>query len=117
MFIALLSFSGSLASECASLNNKPCLIRPTPIDLNHVELDYYPFLISLDKFSGSCNAADDLSTNICVPNETKDVHVKGFNMITRINEAKTLIKHISCDFKCKFDSTTYSSNQKWNNNR
>ena len=36
-------------------------------------------------------------------------------MITRINEAKTLVKHISCDCKCKFNSTTFNSNQNWNN--
>ena len=35
-------------------------------------------------------------------------------MIAKINEAKTLVKYISCDCKCKFDSTTYNSNQKWN---
>ena len=36
-------------------------------------------------------------------------------MIARINEVKTLLKHISCDCKCKFDSTTCNSNQKQNN--
>ena len=42
-------------------------------------------------------------------------NVKVFNIITRINEPKTLIKHISCDCKCKFNSTTCNSNQRWNN--
>ena len=35
-------------------------------------------------------------------------------MITRINLAKILIKHISCDCKCKFNSATCNSHQKWN---
>ena len=52
-------------------------------------------MISLDKFNEICNAADDLSTKIYVPSETKDTNVKMFNMITKINEAKTLSKHIS----------------------
>ena len=52
-------------------------------------------MISLDKFNGICNAADDLSIKIYVPSETKDTNVKMFNMITKINEAKTLSKHIS----------------------
>ena len=38
---------------------------PTLIDLNPAELNYYPFMISLDKCSGSFNAVDDLSTTIC----------------------------------------------------
>ena len=32
-----------------------------------------------------------------VISKTKDINVKAFNIITRINEPKTLIKHISCD--------------------
>ena len=55
------------------------MIRPTPIDLNPVELDYLSFMISLDKCNGSCNAVDDLSTKICVPSETKDMIDKKFN--------------------------------------
>ena len=88
------------------------MVRPTPIDLNPVEFKYYPFMISLDKCTGSCNV---LSPKICVPKETKDINIKAFNMITNKNEAKTTTKHISRDFKCKFRSTTCNSNQKWNN--
>ena len=58
-------------------------------DLNPVKVNYYPLMISLDKCDGSCNVADDLSMKICVSNEIKDINVKVFNMITRINEAKT----------------------------
>ena len=44
-------------------------------NLNPVELNYYPFLFSLDKCNGSCNAADELSTKKCVPSKTKDINV------------------------------------------
>ena len=50
-----------------------------------------------------------------VPKKTKDTNVKAFNMITNKNETKTMAKHISCDFKWKFNSTTCNSNQRWNN--
>ena len=36
-------------------------------------------------------------------------------MIANKNEARTIIKHDSCDFKYKFDSTTCNSNKKLNN--
>ena len=36
-------------------------------------------------------------------------------MTTRIYEAKALVKHISCNFKCKLNSKTCNSIQKWNN--
>ena len=86
-------------------------------DLNPIEPNYYPFIIRLDKCDGRCNADDDLSTKIYVPSETKEVNVKVSNMTTRINEAKTSVKHIPCDCKYKFDSTTYNSNQKSNSDK
>ena len=67
---------------------------------------------SLDKFNDSCNFVDGLSSTTCASNKTKSVNVKVFNMLTKINDAKTLIKHNSCDCKSKFDSTACSSSQK-----
>ena len=83
------------------------LVRPTLIDLNPVELKYYPFMISLNKYTGSCNV---LSPKICIPKEAKDINLKAFNMITNRNEAKAKAEHISCDCKCKFNSTVCNSN-------
>ena len=45
MFILLLSFSGSSATKCMSLNKEQCQTRPFVIDLNRVEHKYYPFMI------------------------------------------------------------------------
>ena len=61
------------------------MVRPTLIDLNPVEVKYYPFMISLDECKGSCNV---LSQKICVPKET-NINVKVLNMIANKNEAKT----------------------------
>ena len=50
MFNVLLSFSSSLAhhqTKCLSLNDAPCMVRPTLIDSNFVDLKYYPFMFSL----------------------------------------------------------------------
>ena len=70
-------------------------------------------MISVDKFNGSCNVVADLSSKICVP--IYDTNIKVLNVITKIYEPKTLIKQISCDGKCKLNSVTRISNQKWNN--
>ena len=110
-----MSFSGFLATKCTSLNNESCIIRPTLIYLDAAEFNYYPCMFSLGKCSGSCNATDDLSTKIKVPSKTKYINVKVFNMIKRINEAKTLVKHISRGCKRMFNSTRWNSDQKWNN--
>ena len=42
-------------------------------------------------------------------------NVKVFNMITNKHKAKRIANHISCNCKCKFNSKTYDSDQKWNN--
>ena len=62
VFIVLLSFSGSLATKFVSLNNEPLMIMATSVDSNSIELNYYLFMISLDKCNGSCNVVDNLST-------------------------------------------------------
>ena len=90
----LLSFSSSLKTQCLFLNYEPCIVRPTFIDLNDVQLNYYPFMIGWDKCSGSYNV---LSPKISVPKETKDIKVKPFNTITNKNEAKAMTEHVSCD--------------------
>ena len=87
------------------------MVRSTLIDINTVELKYYPFMISLNKCNESCNA---LSPKICVPKNIKDINDKAFNMVTNKNEPKAMTEHISCDCKCKFNSTTCNSSQKWN---
>ena len=63
VFIALLSFSSPLATKCVSLNDEPCVLRPTLIHLSPVEVKCYPFMINSYKSNGSCNA---LSPKICV---------------------------------------------------
>ena len=69
-------------------------------------------MISLGKCNESCNA---LSPKKCVLQKRKDTNIKVFNMMTTKNEAQTMTKHISSDCKCKFNSATCNSNQKWNN--
>ena len=39
VFIILMSFSSSLASKYLSLNDEPCMVRPTLIGLNPIELN------------------------------------------------------------------------------
>ena len=104
VFIILLSLNSSLVRDrpkCLFFNDELCMVRPNLIDLNPVELRYYPFMISIDKCTAGCNI---LSPKICFLKETKDINVEAFNMITNKNEAKTITKHISCDCKCKSNS-------------
>ena len=81
------------------------------------EFHYYLFAVKLDRCAGSCNTLNDLSNKVCVPNKIGDLNLNVFNMITEINESKTLIKHISCKCICRFDGRKLNSDQWRNNNK
>ena len=73
------------------------MTQPTLINLNpseySQEFHYYSFEVKLDRCIGSCNTLnDDLSNKACVPNKTEDLNLSVFNMITGINELKTINK-------------------------
>ena len=58
LFIILLRFSSPLARDRTQglfLKDESCMVRPTLIDMNPTELEYYPFMISLIKCTGSGN--------------------------------------------------------------
>ena len=112
----VLSFSSSLATKCVSLYNESYMIRPSLTDLNPFGLKYYPFMISLDNCNGSCNVMNcnvkSYRQKYMFQKNNKVKAFKAFNMVTNKNGVKTIAKHSSCDFKCKFSSTTCNSNKK-----
>ena len=107
--------------KCVSLSNQKCMIQPTLINLNpneySQEFHYDPFSVKLDRCAGSCNTFNDLPNKVQVPNKTKDLNLSVFNIITGINESKTLTKHISCECKCRFDGKNFNSDKWWNNDK
>ena len=111
MFIVLLAsiVNASNHTKCMSLNNQKCIIQRTLIHLHPKEYSqdfhYYPFAVKLDRCVGSCNTLNDLYNKACIPNKTEDLNLSMLNMITGINESKTLTKHISFKCKCRFDRT------------
>ena len=69
-------------------------------------------MITLDKCNGICNTVSELFGKTCDPSKTEDVILSLFNLITGTIDSKTLVKHISCNCKCKFHSKKCNSNQK-----
>ena len=43
------------------------------------------------------------------------MNVKVFNTMAGINESKSVVKHVSCNCKRRFNGIKYNSKQKWNN--
>ena len=59
MHLVILGLEKFLSMEMCKIfsffkNNEPWMVRPTLIDFNPAELNYYSFMISLDECNGSC---------------------------------------------------------------
>ena len=75
-------------------------------------LHYYPFVLTLDRWVGSCNTLNDLSNKAYIPNKTEDLNLSMSNMITEKTKSTFLTKDISCECRCKCDGRKC---EKWNN--
>ena len=66
---------------------------------------YYPLSVSAKNYNGSCNGIDKPCSKLCVPNQVKDMNIKVFNLISRVNETRFLTWQESYARKCKLDSS------------
>ena len=93
VFVAISSLRKPLVSRKVtykSQNNQPGLTKPTFISVNAYKVCCYPIMFSLDRYNESCTTLDYV-----LPPQRKIGTL--FIVITRINELKLLVKHISCD--------------------
>ena len=89
-----LSYVNSL--ECVSMSNQECKARPKTIDVNSNEPVFYPYSIKVNKCSGSCNTVNEAYAKLCVLDIVKNINVKLFNLMSRINETRQIIWHETC---------------------
>ena len=100
IFIGLLTglANGYNHPKFVLLSNQKCKIQPTLINLHPNEYSQefycYPFAVKLDRCVGSFNFLNDLCNKVCVPKKTENLNLSLVNMITGINESKTLTKNI-----------------------
>ena len=89
LFIRLLIglANGSNHKKCVSLSNQKYIIQPFNLHTSEYsqECHYYTFAVTVDKWVESCNILNDWINNLCLPNNTENLNVNVFNMVTRIN--------------------------------
>ena len=66
--------------ECVSMNSQECKKRSEIINVNTNEPMFYPYSITINKCKGSCNTINDPYDKLCVPDTTKNINVKVFNL-------------------------------------
>ena len=120
-FTAVEFFSFNVLSvnylECVSMNNQECKARPKIIDVNNNEPAFYPFSIKVNKCSGRCSSINNPYAKICIPNIIKNINLKVFNLMQRVNETKQIIWHETCKCVCRLTSTVCDNKQIWNRDR
>ena len=102
------------ALECLSIINRECKPRPKILDEGVGEALFYPYNVLVNKCTGSCNRIDDPMVRICVPNIIKNVNMKVYNFLMRLNETRNVLWHESCKCLCKLNSSVCNSKQIWN---
>ena len=102
--------------ECLSLINRECMPRPKILNVNEGigEALFYPYNVLVNKCSGSCDTLDNPMSKICVPKIIKNVNMKVYNFLMRLNETRNVLWHESCKCVCRLNSSVCSSKQIWN---
>ena len=70
------------------MSNQGCKVRPEIVNVNSNEPVFLPFSIKTSKCSGSCNNINDPFAKLCVPDVAKNINIKVFNLMSRINETR-----------------------------
>ena len=114
--ISLFSIIKTKALECVSVVNQKCMLRPKILDVNEGigEALFYPYNVLVNKCSESCNTLDNPMSRTCVPKIIKNVNIKVYNFLMRLNETRNVLWHESCKCVCKLNSTVCNNKQIWN---
>ena len=54
---------------------------------------------------------------MCVPDVIKNLNVKRFNLMSRINDTRHIELQETCKCKCKLDASVCNNKQRWNDDK
>ena len=96
--MAFFGFSPSNVNslECVSMSNQECKARPKIIEVN------------------SCNNINDPYDKLCVPDIVKNINLRLFNLMQRINERRHVIWHETCKCICRLTANACNNKQRFN---
>ena len=99
--------SNAVPLKCSSMSGRKCKTRPGIMNINTNKSLFYSYsyfiLILLKKCSDSCNCINNPYAKLCVHDTVRDMKIKVFNLISRINEIRHLSWHETCPCKCRLD--------------
>ena len=69
------------ALDCVLIKNRECKVRSEISSINRNNPMFYPFSVKINKCSGKWNNINDPYAIIFVPDVTKNLNVKVFNLL------------------------------------
>ena len=87
------------------MNNQECKARTKIINVNNNEPVFYPDSIKINKCGGSYNNMNNPYAKLCVPDIVKNINVKVFSLMQRINETRHIIWHKTCKCICRLSES------------
>ena len=101
---------------CLSIINRKCMPRPKILNVNEGigKALFYLYNVLVNKCSGNYDTLDNPMSKICVPKIIKNVIMKVYIFLMRLNETRNLLWHESCKCNCRLNSSVRNSKQIWN---
>ena len=78
---------------------------------------FFPFSIETSKCSGICNNINYPHVKICIPDVSKNLYVKVFNLMSRTNGRRYIEWHKTSKCECKFGENACNNKQCCNKNK
>ena len=103
--------------KCISMTNQEFKVRPQIVNVNSNNSIFYPFSIKTSKYSGNCNNINDTKKKMCIADVVKNLNVKVFNIMSRINKTRHIKWHETCKCKCRLDISVCNNKQLWNDDK
>ena len=75
---------------------------------------FYLYNMLVNKCSGSCDTLDNPMSEMCVPKIIKNVNMKVYMFLMRLNETRNVLWHESCKCVSRLNSSVCNSKQIWN---
>ena len=82
---------GTNSLSCISMNKQECKVIPEIINVNTNKPVFYPSSTKISKCS--CNNINDPYAKMCATDVLKNLNVKAFNLMLRINEKRHIKWH------------------------
>ena len=78
------------STKCISLKNQECKVRKV---IENNEYMTFPYSIKVNRCNGNCNNISNPYSTVCIPDFSKNVTVKIFDLIPQQNKTKQIIFH------------------------